>query len=74
MYAADPLAWRDYLGAEGACEAFLREGKILPMGSYISAEELEMHSKILMGGGYTGPLNWLIPSPDSYHSPHVANN
>lgn len=58
MYAEDPLAWREYLGAEGACEAFLNERKILPMASYISKKELEMHSTIMMGSGYTGMLNW----------------
>lgn len=58
IYAADPSDFRRYLGAEGACESLLRENRILPIGDFISAAELEMHRKIFRAGGYTAPLNW----------------
>jgi hypothetical protein len=58
MYTANPKDWIAYLGEEGGLKGFLEEGKILPTASWISPEEREMHSKIITGGGYTGPLNW----------------
>lgn len=57
LHARDPEAWKEHLGAEGAFLKFLEAGKELPIADWISAEELEMHNRILKGG-YTGVFNW----------------
>lgn len=57
LYAKDPEAWKEHLGAEGGLLKFLEAGKELPTADWISPEELEMHHRILKGG-YTGVFNW----------------
>jgi soluble epoxide hydrolase / lipid-phosphate phosphatase len=58
MYAADPLAWREHLGEEGKLEKLLDSGELLPIGKYVSPEEVTMHNKIIAMKGYDGVFNW----------------
>ena len=58
MYTQDVEAWKEHLGAEDGMLKFFESGKVLPVAEWISPEELDMHSRILKAGGYTGPFNW----------------
>lgn len=57
MYAKDPAAWKEHLGADGSLVRFLESGAELPTADWISAEELATHNRILKGG-YAGVFNW----------------
>jgi soluble epoxide hydrolase / lipid-phosphate phosphatase len=57
MYAADPRAWIEHLGAEGGLRRFLDAGEPLPVADWISPEELATHNRILKDG-YAGVFNW----------------
>ena len=50
LYAADPELWKPHLGAEGGLRRFLESGEPVPTASWISAEELDTHSRIIKGG------------------------
>ena len=57
LYAKDPEAWKEHLGAEGGLKKFLDSGEVLPVADWISPEELEMHNRILKNA-YDGVFNW----------------
>lgn len=58
LFTKDPALWKQHLGPEGALLKFLEAGNPVPVGDWISPQELQMHNRILKHGGYTGPLNW----------------
>ncbi|KAF1971382.1 putative epoxide hydrolase [Bimuria novae-zelandiae CBS 107.79] len=58
LYPEDPAIWKTIVCPIGKLRAWLEADKETTRASYISDEEWDTHSKIMLNGGYTGPLNW----------------
>lgn len=74
-YTEDPMTLKQHLALTGAARAWLEEGKSAPIGSYVSAEEIEIHDKIFApgSGGYGPPLNWYKAQIANLNTPDEAN-
>jgi soluble epoxide hydrolase/lipid-phosphate phosphatase len=44
----------------GSLRRWLEADKKSSKAGYITDEEWATHNRIMLGGGYTGPLNWYV--------------
>jgi len=58
IYTDDPALQKNHFCPPGKVEEWLRSGTIAPRPKWISAQEAAVHSKVMLKGGYSGPLNW----------------
>ena len=58
LYPANPAIWKTDVCPIGKLKAWLNADKKTDKPNYISQKEWDTHNKIMLDGGYTGPLNW----------------
>ncbi|KAB8659323.1 hypothetical protein FH972_026212 [Carpinus fangiana] len=58
VFAKEEEHQKAHAARAGGLDAWLKTGGTLPTYEWLSKEEMEIHAEILLGGGYTGPLNW----------------
>lgn len=58
LYPTDAAVWKTDVCPIGKLKEWIIADKSSERPSYITKKEQKTHSKILLNGGYTGPLNW----------------
>jgi len=68
IYPEDHETWRTDLCPLGGARAWITAGKTTDRPSWITEDEEAMHEQIFAQGGYTGPLNWSVPTRSTWLS------
>ncbi|KAF2875357.1 Alpha/Beta hydrolase protein [Massariosphaeria phaeospora] len=58
IYQSDMDLWKTELCPVGKFKEWVTAGRTMALPAWLTAEERDVHDKILLEGGYTGPLNW----------------
>jgi hypothetical protein len=58
MYSDDPELWKSDFCPVGSLRNWVTAGKMAPLPTWLTAQERDEQSKIVLEKDYTGPLNW----------------
>ncbi|KAJ4344501.1 uncharacterized protein N0V89_012244 [Didymosphaeria variabile] len=58
LYPHNASTWKTDVCPIGSLKAWLEADKQSSKPGYITEQEWKIHDRIMLGGGYTGPLNW----------------
>lgn len=59
------------MGPIGKAKEYITSGRKGPKPTWISEEELDAHSSVMLRGGYTGPLNWYKAASANVDRPNL---
>jgi soluble epoxide hydrolase/lipid-phosphate phosphatase len=63
-----------HLAPIGAAEAWISSNKNAPPPSWLTADEVATHKRILAQKGYTAPLNWYDRFQKRHFTPFTFKN
>lgn len=72
-FPRDPEVWRDYIAPRGAHKENLLADLKVPMGSYMTDEEVKYFKDTFAESGWTAPLSWYRATVRGYRSPDDAS-